>query len=207
MSVRAGHILGTQQAQCLCCFQSLSRVPLFVTLWHTRFLCPQLSPEVWSDSCLLSWWCYLTVSFSAAQFSFYLQSFPASGSFPVSRLFASGGQSIAVSVSASLLSMNIYGWFPLGCTGWMSLHPRGLSRVFSSPTIQKHDFFGSQPSLWFNSHIHTWLLEKTTALTTWSVVSQEMPLLFDMLSRFLKAFLPRWKCLFIFSLQPSSTVI
>ena len=153
-----------------------------------------------------SWWCYLTISFSAAQFSFYLQSFPASGSFPMSRLFASGGQSIAVSVSASVLPMNIYGWFPLGCTGWISLHPRGFSRVFSSPTIQKHDFFGSQPSLWFNSHIHTWLLEKTAALTTWSFVSKEMPLLFDMLFRFLKAFPPRWKCLFILSLQSSSMI-
>ena len=89
-----------------------------------------------------------------------LQSFPASGSFPMSQLFASGGQSIGVSALALVLPINIQDWFPLGLTGWMSLQFKGLSRVFSNTTVQKHHFFGTQLSLWSNSHIHTWLLEK-----------------------------------------------
>ena len=93
-------------------------------------------------------------------FSSCPQSFPASGSFPMSQLFASGGQSIDVSVSASVLLMNIQGWFPLGLTGLISLLSKRLSRVFSSTTVWKHQFFGVQPSLWSNSHTHTWLLEK-----------------------------------------------
>ena len=91
-----------------------------------------------------------------------LQSFPVSGSFPVSWLFASGGQSIGTSASASILPRNIQSWFPLGWTGWISLQSKGLSRVFSSTTVQKHKFFSAQPSLWSNSHIHTWLLEKSS---------------------------------------------
>ena len=87
------------------------------------------------------------------------QSFPASGSFPISQLFASGGQSIAVSASASVLPMNIRDWFPLGLTGWISLQSKGLSRVFSNTTVKKHQFFSAQLSLWSNSHIHTWPLE------------------------------------------------
>ena len=93
-------------------------------------------------------------------FSSCPQSFPASGSFPMSFLFTSGGQSIGASASASLLAMNIQGWFPLGLTGLVSLQPKGPSRVFSNTTVQKHQFFGTQLSLWFNSHFHTWLLEK-----------------------------------------------
>ena len=89
-----------------------------------------------------------------------LQSFPASGSFPVSQLFASGGKSIGASASASVLSMNSQGWFPLGLTGLISLQSKGLSRVFSNTTVQKHQFFSSQPSLWSSSHICMWLLEK-----------------------------------------------
>ena len=89
------------------------------------------------------------------------QHFPASGSFLMSRLFTSGGQSIGTSASASILPMNIQDWFPLGWTGWISLQSKGLSRVFSNTTVQKHQFFGTQPSLWSNSHIHTWPLEKT----------------------------------------------
>ena len=117
--------------------QSLSRVWLFVThgLQHTRLLCPPPSPRVCSDSCPLSWWGCLTTSSSAAPFSFCLQSFPASGSFPMSRLFASGGQSIRASASTPVLSMNIQGWFPIGLTGLISLLSNGLSRVFSSTTI------------------------------------------------------------------------
>ena len=122
--------------------------------------CPSLSPGACSNSCPLSWWCYVTISSSAVTFSFRLQSFLASGSFPMSRLFSSGSQSIGVSASASVLSMNIQGWFPLELTGLISLQSKGLSRIFPSTTIQKHQFFSAQPSLWSNSHIHTWLLEK-----------------------------------------------
>jgi len=86
------------------------------------------------------------------------------------QLFTSGGQSIGVSASASVLLMNIQDWFPLGWTGWISLQSTGLSRVFSRTTVQKHQFFSAQPSLWSTSHIHTWLLEKTIALTRWTFV-------------------------------------
>ena len=93
-------------------------------------------------------------------FSSCLQSFPAPGSFPMTGLFASGGQNIGVSASASVLPMNIQDWFPLGLTGWISLQSKELSREFSNTTVWKHQFFRTQPSLWSNSHIHMWLLEK-----------------------------------------------
>ena len=128
-------------------------------LQHTRFLCPPLSPRVYSDSCPFSCWCYLTISSSTTPFSFCLQSFPASGSFPVSGLFTSDGQSIRSSASAIVLPVNIQGWFPFRSTG-LILQSKGLSRVFARTTIQKHQFFGAQPSLWSSSHICTWLLEK-----------------------------------------------
>ena len=99
------------------------------------------------------------ISSSAITFSFYLQSFPASGSFPVSWLFTSGGQNIGASVPASVLPMNSQSWFPLGLTVWISLLSKGLSRVFSSTTVWKYQFWGAQPSLWSNSHIYRWLLE------------------------------------------------
>ena len=105
-------------------------------------------------------WYHPTMSASVTLFSSCPQSFTASGSFPVSCLFASGGQCIRASVSASVHPMNIHSWFPLGLTGFICLQSKGLSRVFSSTTIQKHQFFRSQPSSWSNSHIHTWLLEK-----------------------------------------------
>ena len=127
-------------------------------LQHARLPCPSLSHRVCWNSCSLSWWCHPTISFT--HFSSCLQSFPASGSFPMSRLFVSGGQSIGASVLTSVLPMNIQGWFPLGLTGLISLQSKGLSRVFSSTIIQKHKFFGTQPSLWSNCHIHIWLLEK-----------------------------------------------
>ena len=126
---------------------------------HSRLLCPPLSPGVCSNSCPLSQRCYLTISSSTVPFSFYLQSFPASGSYPMSWLFASGGQSVGASASASALPMNIQGWFPLGLTGLISLQSRRLSRVFSSTTIWKDIFSGTQHSLWFNSRIHTWWWE------------------------------------------------
>ena len=126
---------------------------------YTRLPCPSLSPRVCSISCPLSQWCHPTISSSAALFSSSHQSFPASGSFPVSWFFTSGGQSIGASASTSALPMNILGWFPLGLTGLILLSKR-LSRVFSSTTVQKLQFFGTQLFLWSNYHICTWLLEK-----------------------------------------------
>ena len=105
-------------------------------------------------------WCYPTILSSAILFSFCLQSFLASGTFPMSLLFTSGGQSVGASASALVRPMNIQSWFPLGLTGLISLLSKGLSRVFSSTTIQKHHFFCAQPSLWSNSHIHPGLLER-----------------------------------------------
>ena len=112
---------------------------------HTRFPCPSLTPGTCSDSQLSSQWCHPTISSSVVPVSSHLQSFPASGSFPLSQFFISGGQSIGV--SASVLPMNIQGWFPLDWTGWISLLSKGLSRVFSNTTVQKHQFFGAQLSL------------------------------------------------------------
>ena len=125
----------------------------------------------------------------------------------MSQFFVSGGQTIEPSASASVLPMNIQGWFPLGLTGLVSLQSKGLSRVFSSTTIWKHQFFSAQPSLWSNSHICTWLLKKTIALTLWNFVGKVMSLLFNMLSRFVITFLPRRKCLLISWQQSLSTVI
>ena len=141
--------------------QSLSCVQFFMTPWTTacQLLYPRLSPGVCSNSYLLNQWCCLIISSSVAPFFFCLQSFPATWSFPVSQLFASGGQSIGTSASVSVLPMNIQGWSPSWLTGLISLQPEGLSRGFSSTTIWKHQFFGTQPSLWSNSHIHIWLLK------------------------------------------------
>ena len=142
--------------------QSLSHVRLFVPhgVQHSRLPYPSPSPGVCSNSWPLSQWCYLTISSSVTPFSSCHHSFPASGSFPVSQLFVSHGQSIGASALASVLPVNIQGLFPLGLTGLIYLLSKGLSRVFSSTTIQKHQFFGVQPSLWSNSHIYTWLLGK-----------------------------------------------
>ena len=141
--------------------QLLSRVSLQPHgLQHVRAPCPSPTPRVYSNSCPLSRWCHLTISSSVIPFSSCLQSFPASGSFQISQFFTSGGQSIGVSASTSVLLMNIRDWFPLGWTGWISLLFKGLSRVFSNTTVWKHQFFGIQLSLWSISHICTWLLEK-----------------------------------------------
>ena len=105
-------------------------------LQHTRLLCPPLSPRVCSDSCLLGWWCYLTISSFVTPFSFCILSFLTSRSFPLSQLLASGGQTVGVSASASVLPMNIQGWFPVGLTALISLQSKGLSRVFSSTTFK-----------------------------------------------------------------------
>ena len=127
---------------------------------HARPPCPSSTPGVYSNSCPLSRWCHPTISSSVIPFFSSLQSFPASETFQMSQLFTPGGQSIGVSASASELPMNIQDWCPLGWTGWIFLQSKGLSRVFSNTTVQKHQFFGTQLSLWFSSHIHTWLLEK-----------------------------------------------
>ena len=129
-------------------------------LQHSRPPCPSPTPGVYSNSCPLSWWCHPTISFSVIPFSSCLQSFPASGSFPMSWFLTSGGQSIGASASVSVLSMNIQGWFPLVLTSLIFLQSRELSRVFSNTTLQKYQFFGTQLSSQSNSHIHTWPLEK-----------------------------------------------
>ena len=129
-------------------------------LQHARPPCPSPTPGVYLNSCPLNWWCHPTISPSVIPFSSHLQSFPALGSFPMSQLFISGGQSIGVSASTSVLPMNTQDWFPLKCNGFISLQSKGLSRVFSNTTVQKHQFFGAQLSSQSNSHIHTWPLEK-----------------------------------------------
>ena len=113
-----------------------------------------------SNACPLSRWCHPTILASITPFSSCPQPFPASESFSVSQFFASGGQNIGASALASVFPMNIQGWFLLGLTGLISLQSKGLSRVFSNTTIQKHQLFNTQPSLWSNFHIHTWVLEK-----------------------------------------------
>ena len=128
-------------------------------LQHARPPCPSPTPRVYSNSCLSSSWCHPTIPSSVVPFSSCPQSLPASGSFPVSQLFLSGGQSIGVSASASVLPMNTQDW-SLGWTGWIFLQSKGLSRVFSNTTVQKHQFFGTQLPSQSNSHIHKWPLEK-----------------------------------------------
>ena len=127
---------------------------------HARPPCSSQTPGVCSNSCPSSRWCHPTISSSVVPFSSCPQSLPASGSFPKSQLFAWGGQSIGVSASASVLPMNIQDWSPLGWTGWISLQSKGLLRVFSNTTVQKHQFFSIQLFSQSNSHIHTWPLEK-----------------------------------------------
>jgi len=142
-----------------------SRSVMSNSLWplglqHARPPYPSPTPGSYSNSCPLSQSCHPTISSSVIPFSSCLQSFPARGSFPTSQFFAAGGQSIGVSAWASVLPMNTQDWFPLGWTGWISLQSKGLLRVFSNTTVQKHQFFGTQPSSQSNSHIHTWLLQK-----------------------------------------------
>ena len=136
--------------------QSLSRVRLFATPWITAH---QASLSI-TNSCSSSRWCHPAISSSVVPFSSCPQSLPASASFPMSQLFTWGGQSIGVSASASVLPMNTQDWSPLGWTGRISLQSKGLSRVFSNTTVQKHQFFCAQLSSQSNSHIHTWPLEK-----------------------------------------------
>ena len=127
---------------------------------HARPPCPSPTPRVHSDSRPSSQWCHPAVSSSVVPFSSHLQSFPASGSFQMSQFFTSGGQRIGVSASTSALPKNTQGWSPSEWTGWISLQSKGLSRVFSNTTVQKHQFFSAQLSPQSNSHIHTWPQEK-----------------------------------------------
>ena len=129
-------------------------------LQHARLPCLSPTPRACSNSSPLSQGCHKTISSCVVPFSSCLQSFPVSEFFPMSQFFTSGGQNIGVSASASVLPMNIQDWFPLELTGWISLQSKGLSRVISNTTVQKHQFFGAQLSLLSNSHIHKWPLEK-----------------------------------------------
>ena len=171
-------------------------------LQHTRLPCSSPSPRACSNSCPLSQWCHPTISSTVIPFSSCLLSFPKSGSFSMSWLFISGGQNIGA--SASVLPMNTQGCFSLGLTGLIFLQSKGLSRVFSNNTVQKHQFFGTQPSLWSTSMMTT---GKTIALTIRTFVGKVMSWLFNMLSRFAIAFLPRSKHLLISWLQSPSAVI
>ena len=162
----------------------------------------QSPPKPMSIESVMPW----TISSSVVPFSSCPQSFPASGSFQMSPFFASDGQSIGDSASASVLPMNIQGWFPLGCAGLITLLAEELSRVFSSIMVLKHRFFGVQPSLWSNSHPYM-MAGKTIALTIWTFVSRVMFLLFNMLTMFVIAFLPRGKGLLISWLHSPSAVI
>ena len=174
-------------------------------LQHARPPCPSPTPGGHPNSCASSRWCHPTISSSVVPFFSYLQSFPASGEW-VSQFFISGDQTIGVSASASVLPVSIQDWFPLRWTALISLQSKGPSRVFYNTTLQKHQFF-AQLSLWSNSHIHTWLLEKTIALTRWTFAGKVMPLLFSILSRLVIAFPPRSKCLLISWLKLPSAVI
>ena len=151
---------------CVCVFSSVQFSPSVVSnslrpheSQHARPPCPSPTPGVHSNSCPSSRWCHPAISSSVIPFSSCPQSVPASGSFPMSQLFTWGGQSIGASASTSVLPMNTQDWSPLECTGWISLKSKGLSRVFSNTTVQKHQFFGPQLSSQSNSHIHTWPLE------------------------------------------------
>ena len=155
-------------------------------LQHARPPCPSQTPGVYSTPCPSSRWCHPAVSSSVVPFSSYHQSLPASGYFPMSQLFVWGGQSTGVSASASVLPMNTQDWSPLGWAGWISLQPKGPSRVFSNNMVQKHQFFHTQLS----SH-PCMTTGKTIALTRWTFVGKVMSLLFNMLSRLVIAFLPR----------------
>ena len=156
-------------------------------LQHTRLPCPSPTPRAYSNSCPSRRWYHPTISSSVIPFS-CLQSFPASVSFPLSWFFVSNGQSIGVSASASVLPMNIQDWFPLGWTGWISLQSKGLSRVFSNTTVEKHPFFDTQAECQ-----RTDASGKTIALTWWTFVDKVMSLLFNMLSRLVIKKIYRWQ--------------
>jgi len=169
---------------------------------HNRLL------EFTQMQCPSSWWCHPAISSSVVPFSSCPQSLPASESFPMSQLFAWGGKSTGVSALTSFLPKKSQGWSPSEWTGWISLQSKGLSRVFSNTTIQKHQFFSAQLSSQSNSHSHPYMTTgKTIALTRQTFVGKVMSVLFNMLSRLVITFLPRSKCLLISRLQSLSAVI
>ena len=175
-------------------------------LQHASPPCPLPTPRVYSSSCPLSRWCHPTMSSSVVHFSSCPQSFPASGSFQMSQFFVSGGQSTGVSASASFLPKKSQGWSPSEWTGWISLQSKGLSRVFSNTTVQKHQFFG--PQLFIVQLSHPYMTTgQTIAWTRQTFVARVISLLFNMLSRLVIAFLPGSKCLLISWLQSPSAVI
>ena len=151
---------GNQHSNILCSVAKSCLTLQPYELHHTRLPCPSLSPRVCLSSCPLSQWCHLIISSSVACFSPCPQSFIASRCFPMSRFFASSGQSIRASALVSFLPKKPQGWSPLEWTGRICLQSKGLSTVFSNTTVQKHQFFGAQPSSQSNSHIHTWPQEK-----------------------------------------------
>ena len=158
----------------LCPQHQFSHSVMSDSLWphelpHIRLPGPSPTPRAGSNSCPLSQWCHPAISTSLVPFFSCLQSFPASGSFPLSQFFTPGGQGIGVSALASVLPMNIQDWSPLGWTGWISLQSKGLSTVFSNTTVQKYQFFSVQLSLWSNTHIHA---GKVIALTIWTFVGK-----------------------------------
>ena len=178
--------------------QLLSRVQPFETPWTAACQASLSSPSlrVCSNSCPLSWWCYATISSSIILFS-CLQYFPASGYFPVSQFFASDGQSTETSASATVLPMNIQGWFPLGLADLISLLSKGLSRVFSSTSLKASILWHSAFFMVQLSHPYT-TTGKTMASTIWTFVGKVIPLLFNTLSRYVTAFFPRSRHLLIF---------
>ena len=174
---------------------------------HSRPPCPSRTPRIYTNSCLLSQWCHPTISSSVIPFSSCPQSFPASGSFQMSHFFISGGQSIGVSASPSVLLMNIQDWFPLGWTDWISLQSKGLSRVFSNTNSSKASIL--QCSAFFIVQLsHPYMTTgKTIVFIRWTFVGQEMSLLFNMPYRLVITFLPRSKHLLISWLQSPSAMI
>ena len=160
VQIQYGEITSTTER-----IHQFSRSVMSNSLWphelqHAGPPCPSPTPGVHPDSRPWSWWCYPAISSSVVPFSSCPQSLPASESFPMSQFFPWGGQSIGVSALASCLPKNTQGWSPLAWAGWISLQSKGLSRVFSNTTVQKHQFFSAQLSSQSNSHIHTWPLEK-----------------------------------------------
>ena len=180
VALQLAHVLGClYSVQFSCSVMSGSLQPH--GLQHARPPCLSPAPGVYSNSCPLSRWCHPTTSSSVIPFSSHLQSFPASGSFQMSQFFASGGQSIGVSASTSVLPMNTQNWSTLGWTGWISLQSKGLSRVFSNTTVQKQQFFSAQLMVQLSHPYMT--TGKTIALTRWTFVGKVISLLFKKLSR------------------------
>ena len=181
-----------------CQFSSVAQSCLTLRphLQHVSLPCPSPTPGAFSNSSPSNWWCHPTTSSSVIPFSSCPQSFPISGSVPMSQFFASGEQNIGASAPASVLPMSIQDWFPLGLPGLISLKYKGLSRVFFNTSVQKHQFFGTQFSLQSNSHPYM-TTGKTIGLIRWTLVGKVMSLLFNMLSKYFVTSFPKSKHLLI----------